>query len=186
METNRKWVAFFSQTGGEILNISKRVSRFPDILITNNNLNDINQNLRTIYESSSEKILITTTKKPTTREYIRFIDRAGRSKLGPIVTLHGWLRILPKTICSRYEIYNGHPGLVTKYPELKGYNPQQRACGYPEIGCIIHECIPEVDDGEVIYEKSVLNSGFSEEQVYNKLYEVSGDLWVQFLKDRVL
>ena len=110
----------------------------------------------------------------------------GRFKRGPVVTLHGWLRIIPKTICSRYEIYNGHPGLATKYPELKGYNPQKRAVGYPEIGAIIHECIPELDAGRVIFQKSISNSGFSEEEVYNELYKLSGDLWVQFLKDKVL
>jgi folate-dependent phosphoribosylglycinamide formyltransferase PurN len=44
-----------------------------------------------------------------------------------IVTLHGWLRVIPAYVCERSRIYNGHPGLITKYPELKGKDPQVRA-----------------------------------------------------------
>lgn len=186
MKTNRKWVALSSRTGSEILNISKRVSHYPDVIITNNDINNINTDLRKIYENSENKLLIQAPKAPNTREYIKFIDRVGRTKRGPIVTLHGWLRILPKTICNLYEIYNGHPALSTKYPELKGLDPQKRAEGYPEIGAIIHKCIPELDSGKVIFQKSISNPGFTEEQIYNEIYKISGDLWVQFLKDYLL
>ena len=30
-----KWVAFFSQTGTEIVNISKKINRYPDLIVTN-------------------------------------------------------------------------------------------------------------------------------------------------------
>ena len=30
-----KWVAFFSQTGSEIVNISKTINRWPDLVVTN-------------------------------------------------------------------------------------------------------------------------------------------------------
>ena len=43
-----------------------------------------------------------------------------------LITLNGWLRIVPPDKCAKYNIYNGHPGLITKYPELKGKDPQQR------------------------------------------------------------
>ena len=31
-----KWIAFFSQTGSEIVNISKAIGRVPDLIVTNN------------------------------------------------------------------------------------------------------------------------------------------------------
>ena len=70
----------------------------------------------------------------------------------PIITLHGWLRIMPPEICNRYEIYNGHPGLITKYPELKGKDPQMRAWegDYEFCGSVLHRVTEGVDEGEII------------------------------------
>ena len=33
---NMRWVAFFSQTGGEIINLSRELKNSPDVIITNN------------------------------------------------------------------------------------------------------------------------------------------------------
>ena len=43
-----------------------------------------------------------------------------------LITLHGYLRIIPENICKQCKhIYNGHPGLINMYPELKGKDPQE-------------------------------------------------------------
>ena len=34
---DKKWICFFSQTGSEIVEVSKRLKRLPDFIITNNN-----------------------------------------------------------------------------------------------------------------------------------------------------
>ncbi len=36
-----KWVALFSQTGSEIRDLSKKLGRSPDLIMTNNRANDI-------------------------------------------------------------------------------------------------------------------------------------------------
>ena len=33
----------------------------------------------------------------------------------------------PGEVCEKRNIYNGHPGLITQYPQLKGKDPQQKA-----------------------------------------------------------
>ena len=43
-----KWIAFFSQTGSEIVELSKSIGRKPDLLVTNNvdGLIEFNQSLK--------------------------------------------------------------------------------------------------------------------------------------------
>ena len=72
-----------------------------------------------------------------------------------IVTLHGWLRIVPPYVCERSKIYNGHPGLITKYPELKGKDPQEKAfkLKHKTIGCVLHKVSAGVDEGKIVMEE---------------------------------
>ena len=117
MET--PWIAFFSQTGGEIADISKSLGRWPDLIITN----ERPEHLRTIDERVEKQGYFTWANKPTEEDYIATLEKYPNA----IVTLHGWLRIVPPYVCERSNIYNGHPGLITKFPELKGKDPQVRA-----------------------------------------------------------
>jgi hypothetical protein len=54
----KKWIACCSQTGSEILNISRRIDYFPDILVTNNNLENLNEDLFKYYRESEYKLLL--------------------------------------------------------------------------------------------------------------------------------
>ena len=106
-----------------------------------------------------------------------------------IITLHGWMRIIPPSICEKYEIYNGHPGLITKYPILKGKDPQKRAYegNYKTAGCVIHKVIPEVDAGEVIRHKEVgMFNSETLDHFIKRLHGISIDLWVEFLNMRII
>jgi folate-dependent phosphoribosylglycinamide formyltransferase PurN len=109
-----------------------------------------------------------------------------------LVTLNGWLRIVPPDKCSKFNIYNGHPGLITKYPELKGKDPQQRTWDnlhkYEYIGSVVHKVVEEVDAGEVEEEESVYtanNTLASVDDVYNTLRGTSLRAWCRFLKERL-
>jgi|TARA_R110000765_G_scaffold357642_1_gene447734 folate-dependent phosphoribosylglycinamide formyltransferase PurN len=171
------WVAFFSQTGSEIAHVSERVGRWPNLIVTNrqDGFEKINQKL-----FSGKSRILFTEKKPDVQRY----KEAIRSD--SIVTLHGWLRIVPEEICGKYEIYNGHPGLITKYPELKGKDPQERAYNdkYKTAGSVIHRVVPEVDAGEILAEEEVDIKDKSLNEVYESLHEISSDLWVEFLKEK--
>ena len=63
-----KWIAFFSQTGSEILNVSKKLGRFPDKVITNASIGNINQELM------KSKPVTFTLDKPTVSEYNQLIS----------------------------------------------------------------------------------------------------------------
>ena len=117
--------------------------------------------------------------KPTPFEYYDHIQRDD------LVTLHGWLRIVPPPVCIRFSIYNGHPGLITTYPELKGKDPQKKAfeLKHPIIGCVIHKVTPEVDDGTILQYRSTTNIYEDEESLTNALHDMSVDLWFDFLTD---
>ena len=175
------WIAFFSQTGSEIVNISEEIGRWPDLIVTNrqSGYEKINSKLQERVNEGKQRMLLVE-KKPSVQRYHEAI------RDGSIVTLHGWLRIVPEEICDKYEIYNGHPGLITKYPELKGKDPQERAFEgkYKTAGSVIHEVVPEVDAGKILKEGEVDIEGKSLDEVYCLLHEVSTNLWIEFLKEK--
>lgn len=169
----------FSHTGTEIVNVSKIVGTSPDRVITNKppGSSDINRKLL-------DNEVVYCSRKPDVNDYARFL------KTDAIVTLHGWMRIVPKEICSEYEMYNLHPGLITKYPELKGKDPQRMVFEnhtktYHEVGCVIHQVIPEVDAGKVMMERSIHNTCNGESDLTDKLHEMAKEMWVDFFQHKL-
>jgi folate-dependent phosphoribosylglycinamide formyltransferase PurN len=168
----RPWVAFFSQSGKEIVDIATKLERWPDLIVTNDRPSKIRQIDRRIVNCKVIK------NRPSVEDYqlLEFYNN-------PIITLHGWLRVVPPSICSKYEIYNGHPGLITEYEELKGKDPQVRAFQgkYPTIGSVIHKVVEGIDEGDIVSEGSISSDNLDLENTFLKLREVSLILWLKFL-----
>lgn len=171
------WIAFFSQTGSEIVELSKAINRKPDLLVTNNKENKILfhpgiRELGTVIQSSSHNNLM---------DYFRVQQCYPRKEI--LITLHGYLRIIPPDICEQYEIYNGHPGLITAYPELKGKDPQERAWNSKHgwIGCVIHKVTAGVDEGPIEDQTSIPNTIKSLDEMYSRKKQMSLYLWNKFM-----
>ena len=175
MET-KVWIAFFSQTGSEIADIAESLGVWPDRIITN----ERPDNLRTIDERIVKQGFHTFSNKPTVEEYSDLLTYFP----GAIITLHGWLRIMPPEICERHQIYNGHPGLITEYPELKGKDPQIRAFEgkYPVAGAVLHHVTAGVDEGRVIMEERFNAQNLSLDDLFRILRDRSLYMWNDFLK----
>lgn len=180
---NRPWIAFFSQTGSEIVEVSKLLGRWPDMIVTN----ERPEHLRKIHPALENRHLVFVENKPTEEELLKILSYYK----DPIVTLHGWLRIMPPNICSRYEIYNGHPGLITPVEQggygalLKGKDPQQKAfdLGLESSGCVIHKVTEGVDEGEILRSRKVSIKGLEIGELFHILHQISISLWVDFLKN---
>jgi folate-dependent phosphoribosylglycinamide formyltransferase PurN len=126
----------------------------------------------------NENIWVQLPQKPTVADYenaLQYFDN-------PVITLHGFLRIIPKEICEKYEIYNLHPGLIDKFPSLKGFNPQERAFaeGYKLAGCVIHEVTPGVDEGKILLSQGIGIEGMDLNGIYGALRDTALDLWKSF------
>jgi len=178
-----KWIAFFSQTGSEIVEISRRLGRGPDMIVTNNrpaHLRTINRDILSLSPA-----LGITPNKPDLIDYLQKLTHLSGDPNQTLITLHGWLRIIPEEIIQKYPyIYNGHPGLISRYPELKGKDPQKKAwgLGLNTSGCVIHKVTSGVDEGPVIKEKEIPIRNLSMDQLFESLHSTSIDLWVDFLK----
>jgi folate-dependent phosphoribosylglycinamide formyltransferase PurN len=184
------WKTFFSQSGSEIYEISKNIGRFPDAIITNKSFEEMDKINPDLLERCFDRFIFLP-KKPTAEEYREAIRHTD------IITLHGYLRILPPEICGKFKIYNGHPGLITKFPELKGKDPQAKVWykhfekPYKLHGHVIHEVIPEVDAGKVVSEKE-----FYSESIYKefdslndyivRLHKLAIENWVGFMRKSLL
>lgn len=133
----KPWIALFSQTGSELKAIIEELKIQPDLVYTNNFKIDDGA-FDNLFKASHDNIMTSI--------------KTLRSEC--IITLHGYLRILPEHICNKFTILNGHPGLITMYPELKGKDPQTKVFNninsYECIGSVIHKVVPEVDAGDII------------------------------------
>lgn len=172
----RSWIAFFSQTGSEIANIATKLEKWPDLIITNKRpayLRTIDARIVTYKELSNN---------PKSKDYLNILENYDN----PFITLHGWLRVVPEDICNKFEMYNGHPGLVNFYPDLKGKDPQYRAFEkkYPYVGSIIHRLTSEVDGGEIVLDGIIKNNNLDLLDLVAKLKDVSLVLWLKFLSRR--
>ena len=188
-----KWVAFYSQTGSEIVNISRAINRWPDLVVTNK------QDDKTTHVELVQRVrqqdteLLTLPKWPKEMDYTRAADKLNYSILNDawienvFVTLHGYLRILPPDFTRASNIFNGHPGLITKHPELKGLDPQKKAWSenHIRVGCVIHKVIPELDSGEVVAEKMLHNNFETFIDLLDALHVASSELWINFLNERL-
>jgi folate-dependent phosphoribosylglycinamide formyltransferase PurN len=180
----RPWITFFSQTGTEIYDLSNALGVYPDCVVHNKHNNDgVNQKLVELTTFRATKLNMMhcwqhLPPKPSVTNYENILSRYDN----PIVTLHGYLRIIPKQICEKYEIYNLHPGLIDKFPSLKGFNPQQRAFteGYDVAGCVIHRVTPGVDEGEILMSQGIDIKSKTLNEVYDALRVTALDLWKSF------
>lgn len=174
------WIACFSQSGTEIVEVSRRLGRWPDFIFTDNK---DKKSYHTALQKHSSVIRENHKKIPEEIEKIASMFLILR---GPtILTLHGYLRILPK---MSMEAYNGHPGDIVKYPELKGKDPQKKALdlGLKSTGTVIHKVTEEVDSGEVLlYNTYGMRGDETIDILSNRLRDMSIDLWAKFLKGKL-
>lgn len=166
-----KWLALFSQTGWELNNIIHETGRKPDMALTNR-----------VGPSAIDDIVPITyiPKKPNIFVYDYYFRNYD------IITLHGYLRILPPEVCG-HLIYNGHPAAIHLYPELKGKDKQEDVFLnkdlYSRMGTVIHRVSHELDSGEIIAFCDVENDTTSIEDAYEKLAKLSVAQWVVFVKN---
>jgi phosphoribosylglycinamide formyltransferase 1 len=171
------WIALFSQTGSEIYNIAKRLKRAPTFIITNNK--DYSTWHPGLLDLDSSTIIGT---------HKELMDTMATMPEHALVTLHGYLRILPPEIVDRFEVINGHPGDIVKYPELKGKDPQAKAIelGLPSSGVVLHKAVAEVDAGEILkYQERTIHAGTNTEQLILDLKALQLDLWCELLRERL-
>lgn len=172
------WIPFFSQTGSEIVRLAKELNTKPEFIVTNNLETDIK------YHPGIREldVLIVSGRHDMLMNYFRHIQPQRK-----VLTLHGYLRIIPPDICTKFEIYNGHPGAIDLYPELKGKDPQVRAWEgqYPVVGSVLHRVTPGVDEGPILVKEHATNPSGNLEDLFGILAETSLKCWIKFMKERL-
>ena len=181
MKVLDNWGVLISQTGSEVIAISEKLGILPSLVVTNNITKISPRNMEIFGENNVE--ICTIPSKPSLVNYLR-----TRINLKKLITLHGYLRILPSDFFHYLEgeIFNGHPGLITVYPELKGFNKQEDIAGnqekYPICGSVVHKVIPELDSGEVVVVHGTANTANTVDEAYALLRETSLKSWETFFK----
>ena len=180
MEVQKNWAVLVSQTASEVIAISQELGFFPSLLITNSLRKIPQKNLEILGKNNVE--IRTIPFNPTLENYL--IPDLLEKKL---ITLHGFLRIIPPGFFSQFKggLYNGHPGLITYYPELKGKDPQVRAWEgkYQAVGSVVHRVTEGVDEGEVVRFSAVPNTAQTLDEMFYILRSTSLQAWKNFFQD---
>lgn len=180
MKTQNDWGVLVSQTATEVIAVSEMLGFLPSLLVTNNLSKIPSRNLEILRENSVEIVVIPF--RPVIDDYL--IAKLLEKKL---ITLHGFLRILPAEFFNYYRgsLFNGHPGLITKYEELKGKDPQIRAWNgkYDTVGSVVHRVTEGVDEGEVVKSCSVPNTAQTLDEMYYILRTTSLQAWKNFFEE---
>lgn len=180
MKTQKDWGVMVSQTATEVIAIGEMLGFLPSLVVTSNIRKIPPRNLEILRENNVEVMLIPF--RPALDNYL--MDKLLEKKL---ITLHGFLRILPAEFFNYFkgEIYNGHPGLITCYPELKGRDPQIRAWQgkYQTVGSVVHRVTEGVDEGEVIRFSAVPNTAQTLDEMYIILRLTSLQAWKNFFTE---
>lgn len=180
MTVQKNWAVLVSQTASEVIAISQELGFFPSLLITNNLRKIPQKNLEILGKNNVE--IRTIPFNPTLENYL--IPDLLEKKL---ITLHGFLRILPPGFFQQFKggLYNGHPGLITNYPELKGKDPQVRAWEgkYQTVGSVVHRVTEGVDEGEVVNYTVIPNTAETLDDMFYMLRSTSLQAWRSFFEN---
>ena len=183
------WIAFFSQSGKEICDISEAIGRYPDVVLTDNTtISKIDPRI-----INCRKLIIRKYRNLNKFQQVRYYTEdipVGRMfDDSTVITLNGWLNIVPGAVCKLLEgkIFNGHPGLIDRYEELKGKDPQVRCFNniekYERVGSVVHVVTPGVDEGEIKYSSDVSSSECVDlDTTYKVLAGTSLRSWLQFFE----
>lgn len=101
------------------------------------------------------------------------------------IFLMGYLRIFPRKICEKYKVYNLHPGNIVAYPQLKGFDPHEKAykLRLPTTGIVIHEVVAEADSGKIVYCRTCeIDYTKGVDQLYSRLGKIAKEAWFDFIK----
>lgn len=168
------WYALYSQTGSEIDTISRTLGVSPTFVITDNHMGPI--------DNLGRYTQLICMNRETVEHKLLYLAAKD-----DIVTLHGYKRIISaRTVMTLLErgvkLFNGHPGAIDLYPELKGLDPQRRAIeeGYTTVGCVIHKVTPELDGGQIVMAKHIKVEP-NDLATYEKLHTLMTNMWIEFL-----
>jgi len=174
---DERWVACISQTGRELYEICEKRLVKPDVLL----VTAPDKVIPELWDLEISEVVIIP-KRPSIAQFHQIFTGAD------VITLHGFLYIIPEEICKAYEgrIFNGHPGAIHLYEELKGKDPQVRAYGkYDYYGTVIHEVSAEVDDGQLLDRDEVEAIYISSlDDLFDTLKRMSINLWIRFFNRR--
>lgn len=185
MIKNRNHIMLFSQTGKECLEIINHFKQFPAALVLHQN-----KRLKVCEELANTPGInrYTLPVKPTVSDYLKIFSRFDN----PIISLHGYLRLIPKEISENFFLVNGHPGLVQysiggNLDIIKGLDAQETLWknreNYQAVGSIVHQVIPETDSGRIESIDIRKNTAETKDEMYSLLRKTSLQSWIQFFEN---
>lgn len=126
-----------------------------------------------------------------------WLTTPGNVEPGSIVTLNGFMGIIPKRVLDYFrdinvKVYNVHPAPIHLYPELRGKDPQPRMLNgirfgkYDTIGVVIHAVDEGVDTGPIVRTNCMrVHKDIPTHYMYECLRRLSIEAWLSVFQKEV-
>ena len=126
-------------------------------------------------------------KGKTRNEFDREITTALLKHNADLVLLIGFMRILSKEFCRKWQdrLLNVHPSLLPKYAGGVDTNVHEKVLrnGDMETGCTIHFVTEEVDAGPILIQKKCAVTGIDTvESLKTKVQQLEGRAFIEAIK----
>ena len=96
----QSWIALFSQSGSEIANLAKALGYWPNLIITNNS-DKSKWDPRIVSRTKfSNSVMVVSNHQAKTANFLHNV----RGSTSALITLHGWLRIIPPDISINIKL----------------------------------------------------------------------------------
>lgn len=177
-----KWYSLFSHTGSETAALQKLLEDDVKLVVA------ITNNSR--YEGPLPCIKLTSAKAIN-----EWLMAPGNIEPGSIVTLNGYMRIIPEEVINylhsiNCRLLNIHPAPIQMYPDLRGMDPQERlyegiqSDKYHYIGVVIHNVDAGVDTGSIVnWSIELADPNMTKDELYQHLHDIGTKLWLEVFQE---
>lgn len=177
-----KWYSLFSHTGKETEAVKSLVGSYVELK-------------RAVTTNMDYRGALHPVKLATGTEVNQWLMTPGNIEPGSVITLNGYMRILPTRVLQylhsiNCRVLNIHPAPISMYPELRGMDPQERLYEgiqegkYGYIGTVIHEVDAGVDTGHIVnWAFELADRSMSKGTLYKHLHDQGTVLWAEVFEE---
>lgn len=179
-----KWYSLFSHTGQETATLTWMM--YPDVKL-----------VTAITNNSKYEGPLPCTKLTSAKAINEWLMKPGNVAPGSIVTLNGYMRIIPEEVISylhsiNCRLLNIHPAPIQMYPDLRGMDPQERlyegiqSGKYQYVGAVIHNVDAGVDTGALVnWSLELADPNMTKNELYQHLHDIGTRLWLEVFQEVV-
>lgn len=172
------WIALVGSTDKILYKVCRLTHKNPSVLFTNDNENNFTNNLT----HKNINTLVIGAESEDVQKFLQ--EQSSLSTEKTIITTHDYKGLISDIVKDKFKVFASVRGLISTYPELKGYDPVLKAWySKPKIiGCEIYQLQP--NNVELLVKRTTLeNTAKSYDEMCGLIDDMVLKSWVSLIKE---